>query len=104
MGPNRDGFPFLPAVKAMRLTGNATYGPRKFLEYVDENFPDRPERQRPTPAYLSVQSRADFDKESHIALRDAGIMIFRLGPSNGARFALIRAKSLDDFFLTNQQE
>jgi hypothetical protein len=89
--------PFLPALEAMKRSGNPTFGPVRFVDYLSEHFgTDYPRSWNITARWLSIQSLKGGSSSLDPALRDAGVMIFRLGTGT---FALLKALALDDFFL-----
>lgn len=93
--------PFLPALEAMKSSNSATFGPVRFIDYLSEHFgEDYPKSWDITARWLSIQSLKGGSSSLDPALRDAGAMIFRLGTGT---FALLKASSLDDFFLHDEE-
>ena len=99
--------PFRPALETMEASGSPTFGPAVFQDYLSEHFGDEIRNSwRTTASWLSPQSlRGPSAPSLDSALQDAGVMVFRLGTgpqSSATSFALIKAESLDDFFLFDE--
>lgn len=86
---------FSRAIERMATTGSAFHAPMSFQAYLTEAGL----RAADTARHISVQSLADLNPE----LREAGIMVFRLGVPPGGKhthFALARALSgWGDYFV-----
>jgi len=91
----------LSALEAMEVSGSSTFGPVRFIDYLPEHFgKEIPKTWNVTAKWLSIQSLTGGGFPLDSALRDAGVMIFRLGIGT---FALIKAAVLDDFFLFDEK-
>jgi len=85
--------PFVPALEEMQRTGDKIFKPQKFQKYLKQHFDaDQLLTWKRTARFLSIQSFGDLDA----ALRDAGIMVLRLGRGT---FGLVKVPNLKDFFL-----
>lgn len=90
---------FEPALRAMVVGRLDTYGPVPFQRYIDENGISKAR----TWQYVSVDSVDRLSQD----LRDARVMVFRLGKRpgvSGTHFGLARcAGGWDDYFLDDRQ-
>jgi hypothetical protein len=93
---------FQPALDELRLSGKRVWGPRPFKAYLVEHGMSASGRK--TPDFISIDSRERLDRR----LKDAGVMVLRLGRANapgagaGTAFALVHlGAALDDLFLSD---
>lgn len=91
---------FEPALAEMANEKLDTYGPVSFKEYLEKHELDK---SKNTAQCISIDSVKSLAKE----LRDAGVMVFRLGArpeANTTHFALAKcSKGWDDFFLDDRK-
>lgn len=87
---------FAPALRDMEASGSWYRGPESFVSYLDRHA----QPKRDVASAISIDSIAQLDPE----LREARVMVFRLGIDPGGRnaqFALAQAQQPDmsDYFL-----
>jgi hypothetical protein len=86
---------FNPAIQEIILSGDPYKGPEEFVLYLERNAL----QSRNTAAAISVDSLSRLDRE----LKEAGLMVFRLGSGGGGhtKFALVKKEKDDwsDYFL-----
>ena len=90
---------FEPAVSELAAADRVVFGPRSFRDYVTAHDLEAGPR---TPRYISVDALEDLSP----ALREAGVMVFRMGAApdgTGTAFVLVDADDLEDFFLRDDE-
>jgi hypothetical protein len=90
---------FGPAIEEIKLSGKSYKNPEEFVPYLKRNDL-RPNKK--TAAAISVDSLSRLDLE----LKEAGLMVFRLGSGGGrhTKFALVKKERNDwsDYFLLDE--
>jgi hypothetical protein len=93
---------FQPALDELRSSGKRVWGPRPFKDYLVEHSLSA--RGRKTPDFISIDSREGLPR----GLKEAGVMVLRLGRANapgagaGTAFALVQlGAALGEQFLSD---
>ena len=90
-----------PALEDLNEKGTGLFGPKSFMDYLEEIGEDR--RDYRTPAEISIDTYIDLSPK----LRDHDTMVLRLGfapEGRGTGFALVKVdNALDDFFIQERE-